>query len=232
MPAPARRRALAVVASLALALAGAACGSDDEDPPAASATAAAASCADGVLPVTDAGTDSFSGPEQVVSTDCAYSAVIATSMGDIEVELDAQTAPQTVNSFVFLATNGFFDGLTFHRVVPGFVIQGGDPTGTGSGGPGYTIPDELPSEPGYPLGALAMANAGPDTAGSQFFIVTGDASALPNAYTQFGTVTAGLDVAQAIEGLADPAADPGDPTAQGPTETVTITSVRVTETTA
>lgn len=236
------RRALALAACLAIALAGTACGSDDE--PTAATTAAAApataagspsgdgACTEGELPVADPGTDTFAAPDQVVKPGCAYTAVLATSLGDITVELDPAAAPQTVNSFVFLATNAFFDGLTFHRVVPGFVIQGGDPTGTGTGGPGYTIPDELPPSPGYPLGALAMANAGPGTSGSQFFIVTGDASALPNAYSLFGTVTEGLDVAQAIEGLADPGADPGDPTAQGPSETVTITSVRVTETTA
>lgn len=229
---PARpRRALAVAVCLALALAGAACSSDDEDPAPETTAGATATCAGGELPVTDAGTDSFDAPEQVLKPGCAYSAVLATSLGDITVRLDPEAAPETVNSFVFLATNGFYDGLTFHRVVPGFVIQGGDPTGTGSGGPGYTLPDELPEGSGYPLGALAMANAGPGTAGSQFFIVTGDASALPNAYSQFGTVTDGLEVAQAIEGLADPSADPGDPTAQGPTETVTITAVRVTETT-
>ena len=95
-----------------------------------------------------------------------------------------------MNNFVFLAREGFYDGLTFHRVVAGFVIQGGDPEGTGRGGPGYVFEDELPDD-GYPPGSVAMANAGPDTNGSQFFIVTGDASALPNDYTRFGRVTRG-----------------------------------------
>ena len=90
------------------------------------------------------------------------------------------------------------------------MIQGGDPEGTGRGGPGYTFPDELPDD-GYPPGSVAMANAGPDTNGSQFFIVTGDASALPNAYSKFGRVVKGLDVARTIESFVDPTADPGDP---------------------
>ena len=97
------------------------------------------------------------------------------------IRLDPRRAPRTVNNFVFLAREGFYDGLTFHRVVRGFVIQGGDPEGDGRGGPGYTFADELPDD-GYPPGSVAMANAGPGTNGSQFFIVTGDASVLPNYY--------------------------------------------------
>jgi cyclophilin family peptidyl-prolyl cis-trans isomerase len=184
-----------------------------------------------VLPTADAGSrpESYDAPERVLKDGCTYAATLATNFGDIEVSLDRDAAPETVNSFVFLATQGYFDGLTFHRVVPGFVIQGGDPTGTGTGGPGYTIPDELPAEPGYPEGALAMANAGPNTSGSQFFIVTGDASFLPNAYSLFGTVTDGMDVAKEIEGLADQNADPNDPAAQRPTEPAIIETVRITE---
>ena len=208
----------------------AACGGDD---PVASATGPAPSgpCAGGPLPkvaVADRA-DSFDAPAQVVKDDCDYAATIETRFGDIEIDLDADAAPATVNSFVFLAQQGFFDGGQFHRTVPDYVIQGGDPTGTGTGGPGYTIPDELPAEPGYATGAVAMANAGPDTGGSQFFIVTGDASALTNAYTQFGTVTSGLDAAQRIEALADRSLDPGDPASQRPTEPAVIESVTVTE---
>ncbi len=143
------------------------------------------------------------------------------------IALDAAKAPTTVNNFVFLAREGFYDGLTFHRVVSGFIIQGGDPEGTGRGGPGYAIPDELP-EDGYQPGSVAMANAGPDTAGSQFFIVTGDASALPNAYARFGRVVKGLEVARTIEGFADPAADPGDTAAQTPSSPIYIDSVTIT----
>src|SRR5919197_3924861 len=102
-----------------------------------------------------------------------YTATIDTSCGKITIELDPKAAPKTVNNFVFLANQKFFDGLTFHRVVKDFVIQGGDPQGTGSGGPGYEFADELPKD-GYKLGSLAMANSGPNTNGSQFFIVTGN----------------------------------------------------------
>ena len=131
------------------------------------------------------------------------------------VRLDAKAAPHTVNNFVFLARQGFYDGLTFHRVVPGFVIQGGDPSGDGTGGPGYTFADELPDD-GYPTGSVAMANSGPGTNGSQFFVVTGDASFLPNSYSRFGRVTEGLDVAKTIERFADPSATPATPRARCP----------------
>lgn len=167
-------------------------------------------------------------PRQTIDPAATYTATLATSCGDIVIALDPKGAPVAVNNFVFLAREGFYDGLTFHRVVPGFVIQGGDPEGTGRGGPGYTFEDELPTD-GYPAGAVAMANAGPDTNGSQFFIVTGDASSLPNAYSRLGQVTQGLDVARAIESFADPAADPADPSAQTPVEKIYIDRVTITE---
>lgn len=150
-----------------------------------------------------------------------YSATLETSCGTIVLELDAEAAPITTNNFVVLSRSGFYDGITFHRAVPGFVIQGGDPLGTGFGGPGYEFEDELPTD-GYALGDLAMANAGPDTNGSQFFIVTGDASALPNDFSKFGAVVEGLEVAQAIESL-------GDPATQMPVAPVYIYSVEITE---
>jgi cyclophilin family peptidyl-prolyl cis-trans isomerase len=132
-----------------------------------------------------------------------YTATIETSCGKITVDLDAKGAPKTVNNFVFLAQKKFYDGLTWHRVVKGFVIQGGDPQGTGSGGPGYEFADELPQD-GYKLGSLAMANSGENTNGSQFFIVTGpDGTQLPNKYSRFGMVTGGLEVAQKLESFAD-----------------------------
>ena len=156
-------------------------------------------------------------------------ATITTPRGDITLELFAEDCPETVGNFVKLAKKGFYDGLTFHRVVAGFVIQGGDPNGDGSGGPGYSFPDELPEgEDAYPAGSVAMANSGPDTNGSQFFIVTGDAP-LPPAYTRFGEVTEGLDVAREIEALADPDAPPGDPAAQVPSEPAYIDSVTIDE---
>jgi cyclophilin family peptidyl-prolyl cis-trans isomerase len=167
-------------------------------------------------------------PEQTIDPARTYTATLATSCGDIVIALDAAAAPMTVNNFVFLARQGFYDGLTFHRVVTGFVIQGGDPTGTGSGGPGYAFDDELPDD-GYPTGSVAMANSGPNTNGSQFFIVTGDGSLLPNDYSRFGRVTAGLDVAQRIEGFADPDADPSDPAGQKPSQPIYIYAVTITE---
>ena len=128
-----------------------------------------------------------------------YTATMETSCGKIVFSLDAAKAPKTVNNFVALARRDFYDGLTFHRVVKSFVIQGGDPDGNGTGGPGYTFEDELPSD-GYQLGSLAMANAGPNTNGSQFFVVTGEAGTkLKNDYSKFGQVTEGLDVAQKLE---------------------------------
>ena len=123
----------------------------------------------------------------------------ATDKGDIVASLDATLAPTTVNHFVVQARNGFYDGLTFHRVVPGFVIQGGDPEGTGRGGPGYKFADEPVRAP-YVLGALAMANAGPDTNGSQFFICIDDCKdKLQPLYNLFGNVTSGIEVAQSIQ---------------------------------
>ncbi|MEW6473905.1 MAG: peptidylprolyl isomerase [Actinomycetota bacterium] len=140
-----------------------------------------------------------------------YTATIDTSCGKITIDLDAKGAPKTVNNFVFLAKKKFYDGLTFHRVVKDFVIQGGDPEGTGSGGPGYQFEDELPRD-GYKLGSLAMANSGPNTNGSQWFIVTGqEGTQLPNNYSRFGMVTGGLDVAQKLESFADPQQKPTRP---------------------
>ncbi|MCL6636335.1 MAG: peptidylprolyl isomerase [Alicyclobacillus sp.] len=130
-----------------------------------------------------------------------YQAVIRTSEGDFTVELLSQKAPLTVNNFVALARDGYYDGVVFHRIVPDFVIQTGDPTGTGAGGPGYQFPDELPPAVPYEPGVVAMANAGPDTNGSQFFICTGEHSRNLNRYphyTVFGIVSEGMEVVQAI----------------------------------
>ncbi|MFI5427831.1 peptidylprolyl isomerase [Aeromicrobium sp. UC242_57] len=128
----------------------------------------------------------------------ADSLTIATNRGDIVASLKPDTAPCTVNSFVSLAKQGYFDDTKCHRLVPGFVLQCGDPSATGTGGPGYAYADELKGDETYPAGTLAMANSGPDTNGSQFFIVLADAE-LPPAYTVFGTVDdAGLKLAQKI----------------------------------
>lgn len=123
--------------------------------------------------------------------------VLETTKGKIEFELYADKAPITVSNFVYLAEQGYYDGLKFHRVVPGFVIQGGDPTGTGSGGPGYKFKDE-PVVGEYKAGTVAMANSGPDTNGSQFFICLEDQPSLPKSYSLFGQVTIGMDVVSKI----------------------------------
>jgi cyclophilin family peptidyl-prolyl cis-trans isomerase len=140
--------------------------------------------------------------EKVLDDALTHSAEITTSCGVIEVELFSQEAPRTANNFAFLATEGFYDATVIHRVVPGFVVQMGDPTGTGSGGPGYRFADELSSarNRGYTRGILAMANSGPDTNGSQFFICLASAG-LPPQYSVFGEVTSGMDVVDAIAAL-------------------------------
>jgi cyclophilin family peptidyl-prolyl cis-trans isomerase len=133
-------------------------------------------------------------PPMCLDPNVAYSAVVDTNMGEITIALDQATAPATVNSFVFLARNKYFDATICHRIIPGFVVQCGDPTGTGTGDPGYEFADELPTAGEYKVGSIAMANSGADTNGSQFFIITGDAGvALPPAYSLFGEVTSGFD---------------------------------------
>lgn len=162
-------------------------------------------------------------PEMVVDPDKRYDAVMETSMGTITIALDPIAAPKTVNSFVFLAREGFYEDVIFHRIIQGFVIQGGDPTGTGTGGPGYRFEDELPKPGRYEIGSLAMANAGPNTNGSQFFIISGSSGAgLPPSYSLFGKVVSGLDVVDKMEKV---------PTGRGdrPVEDVVIQSVTITE---
>jgi cyclophilin family peptidyl-prolyl cis-trans isomerase len=166
---------------------------------------------------------SFKGePPMVIDTAKRYTATMVTSKGSMTIALDPQAAPRTVNSFVFLARYHYFDGIVFHRVIPGFVLQGGDPTGTGTGGPGYKFADELPAAGRYELGSLAMANAGPDTNGSQFFVISGpDGMRLPPSYSLFGKVVAGLEVVAAIDALGSSSGKPK--------EKVTIESVTITE---
>jgi peptidyl-prolyl cis-trans isomerase B (cyclophilin B) len=149
-------------------------------------------------------------------------AVLHTNHGAIEIELYPDAAPKTVDNFAKLARDGFYDSLVFHRVIPDFMIQGGDPTGTGSGGPGYTFQDEF-NEHKVDRGALAMANAGPNTNGSQFFIVTADACPwLDGKHTVFGRVTSGIDVADKISALPSDARDK-------PREDAVIERVEVTD---
>ena len=140
-----------------------------------------------------------SAPAFEIQPDAKFEVTFATDKGDIVMELDPKLAPNTVNNFVALARQGYYDGLTFHRVVPDFVIQGGCPEGTGTGGPGYKFADEPVRAP-YVLGAVAMANAGPDTNGSQFFVCIDDCTRkLDKAYNLFGYVTDGIDVALATQ---------------------------------
>lgn len=136
-------------------------------------------------------------PPMQIDMNRTYRALIKTNKGDIQLQLNPAEAPITVNNFVALAREGFYDGVTFHRVVPQFVIQGGDPTGSGSGGPGYKFQDEPVKRP-YKAGTLAMANAGPNTNGSQFFICLEDQPGLPPNYTIFGDTVAGMDVVRNI----------------------------------
>ena len=151
-----------------------------------------------------------------------YTAEMVTSKGTMTIALDPIAAPKTVNNFVVLARYHYYEGIVFHRIIPGFVLQGGDPDGTGRGGPGYRFEDELPPAGRYELGSLAMANAGPDTNGSQFFVISGpDGVRLPPQYSLFGKVVSGLDVVATIDALGSRSG--------APTEKVTIQSVTITE---
>ena len=145
---------------------------------------------------------SFDGPEQVLDESVQHKATVTTSGGQISLRLFSGESPVTANSFAFLAQQGFYDATVIHRVVPGFVIQMGDPTGTGTGGPGYKFADELAAarNRGYKRGTLAMANAGRDTNGSQFFICLGEVG-LPPQYAVFGEVAEGMDVVDRIAGV-------------------------------
>ena len=152
-----------------------------------------------------------------------YTAEVVTSVGTMVIALDPVAAPKTVNNFVFLARYHYYDGVVFHRIIKGFMCQGGDPTGTGRGGPGYRFDDELPAPGRYEVGSVAMANAGPNTNGSQFFIVSGSSGVrLPPQYSLFGKVVKGLDVVAAMEAVDT---DRGD----RPKSDVVIESVTITE---
>ena len=158
-------------------------------------------------------------PATIIDAAKAYTATVKTDAGTFVIALDTKDAPQTVNNFVFLAQHRFFDCVIFHRVIPGFVDQTGDPTATGSGGPGYTIPDELPAKASnpadqYPLGSVAMANTGqPHSGGSQWFIVAGaEGESLPNSYSLFGHVTSGMNVVEKINAQGSASGVPPDVT--------------------
>ena len=166
----------------------------------------------------------FDGPPPMcIDPSKRYTATMDTSMGSLTIALDAATAPLTVNNFVVLARYHYYDGIVFHRIINGFVCQGGDPTGTGRGGPGYRFDDELPKPGRYEIGSLAMANAGPNTNGSQFFIISGpNGAGLPPQYSLFGKVVAGLDVVDAMQRVETDRSD-------RPLTDVTINSVTIAE---
>ena len=158
-------------------------------------------------------------PPTTIDPTKTYTATVVTTTGTFDITLDPKTAPATVNSFVFLADKGYYHCVIFHRVIPGFMDQTGDPTGIGTGGPGYTIPDEYPPKaatgtPQYSLGSVAMANTGqPHTGGSQFFIVAGpQGESLPNTYTLFGSVASGMNVVDTINKQGSAAGVPPDVT--------------------
>jgi peptidyl-prolyl cis-trans isomerase B (cyclophilin B) len=167
-------------------------------------------------------------PPSCIDATKTYTAVVTTNKGAYTIALDASAAPLTVNNFVVLARYHYFDNTICHRAIPAFAVQCGDPTGTGGGGPGYSFADELPAAGAYKVGSIAMANSGPDTDGSQFFIITGASGvALPANYTLFGQVTDGLDTTvKALDALGNP-----DQAANGvpPLEQIIIQSVTITE---
>jgi cyclophilin family peptidyl-prolyl cis-trans isomerase len=144
---------------------------------------------------------SFKAPPQTVKKGEKLTAVVETSCGTFDIALDSERAPKTVNSFVFLSEEGFYDGLDFHRIVPEFVIQGGDPQGNGTGGPGYSVVEKPPANLSYTKGVVAMAKSPaepPGTSGSQFYVVTGADAGLPPEYALVGRVSGGLDVVERI----------------------------------
>ena len=228
--------ALAVTAILA-----GACGSDDSlsgsaeaavsetaapDVTTGESTSAASSDAD--CPPVEGAADQTrqfdAAPPMCLEDGVSYQAIVTTNVGEFTIDLDPESAPVAANNFVFLARNLYFDDTVCHRIIPNFVVQCGDPTATGTGGPGYTIVDEPPAPGEYQIGSIAMAKTpAPDSAGSQFFIVTGsDGAALPPEYALFGQVTDGLDT---TVGAMAAAGSPGGT----PTEPIEIQSIRVVE---
>ena len=227
------RRALAILL-LCLAPVLAACGDDEKDSGEAASnkeviTAPEESSSSGGCKQVDAPQPKEDGgekkPKGKLDASKEWGLTVETNCGSFTIQLDVENAPNTSASLVSLAKKGFYDGTTFHRIVPGFVIQGGDPTGTGQGGPGYSTVDKPKGAASYAKGVVAMAKTGtepPGTAGSQFFVVTGQDAGLPPDYAVVGKVTKGLDVVDKIGQL-------GDPATEQPTQPVVISKVAVEE---
>jgi len=184
-------------------------GGGSDDGTSASGTASADGCKEVEAP--EPKTVSFKAPKQVLKKGEEATAVVKTSCGTFEIALDTERAPKTANSFAFLAEEGFYDDLTFHRVAPGFVIQGGDPEGTGSGGPGYSVDEKPPANLAYTKGVVAMAKTSaepPGRSGSQFYVVTAPDAGLPPEYALVGKVSEGYDVVEKIDALGTPEEKP------------------------
>ena len=214
----ARPRLLALLVLWAALLA--ACGDEEED--STTTSASAGECAEVEAPAPK--DERFRRPELVLRRGEPAIATVETSCGSFVIELDTKGSPKTANSFAFLAEQGFYDGTIFHRIAPGFVIQGGDPEGTGTGGPGYSVTEAPPQDTTYARGLVAMAKTAadpPGTSGSQFFVVIAPADAgLPPDYAVLGQVTEGMDVVEAIGRLGDPATEQA-------LQTVTIDSIAI-----
>ena len=216
---------------LAFTLLVAACGEDDDASgetaatPTATEEAAPAGCEAAEEPEPK-GEGNLKKPKEQLDAAKTYVATVSTNCGDFEITLDAKRAPKTGGSFKALADEGFFDGTTFHRIVAGFVIQGGDPKGDGTGGPGYSVVEAPPQDLLYEKGVVAMAKTGAEaagTSGSQFFVVTAEDAGLPPDYALLGKVTGGQEVVDKI-GVAET-----DPATEKPVEPVVINSIKVTE---
>jgi peptidyl-prolyl cis-trans isomerase B (cyclophilin B) len=217
-----------LILCLACALLVAACGEDDDGgeaaaTPAPTEEAAPAGCEAAEEPKAK-GEGELAKPKGMLAAGKTYVATVSTNCGDFEITLDPEQSPKTGASFKALADDGFYDGTTFHRIVAGFVIQGGDPKGDGTGGPGYSVVEAPPQDVLYEKGVVAMAKTGAEaagTSGSQFFVVTAEDAGLPPDYALLGKVTAGQDVVDKI-GVAEI-----DPATEKPVEPVVIESVKV-----
>jgi cyclophilin family peptidyl-prolyl cis-trans isomerase len=208
-----RLAGLAVVAAAVLLAAG--CGGDDEATTTTADTSGGSAAGCTVVEKPAAKPDGGQkAPTQSLAQGTTYDLVVTTNCGDFTITIDQKTSPKTAASLVALARSGFFDDTIFHRIVPGFVIQGGDPTQTGTGGPGYSTVDVPPANAKYTKGVVAMAKTGaepPGTSGSQFFVVTGSDAGLPPDYAVVGKVTDGLDVVERIGELGDASEQPTQP---------------------